>query len=208
MNPVVVRILGFIVIAGIFYWLAVIAMMHLLEPEFSPVKVPMSAYVGGAYGGWMTTTFFALATALVATASGILQTSGRNVLAWAGCLLFIVAALGVVLAGIFPGIIGGLSSVHWHGVGSRFAFPGMAFGSLLLSFGFSSDPGWQRISVATLTLSGGVVLLLALSFSSVAADIAGLVQRIFFALFIPWLVLVGFQLMRFERANSRSAEQG
>ncbi len=204
MSTVYHRLFGLVVVAAALYWLAVVTVMHFLEPEFSPLKVPMSAYVDGTYGGWMTTSFFALATALVATAFGILRTLGRNVLACAGFLLFILAVFGVVLAGIFPGIIGGPSSAHWHGVGSRFAFPGMAFGSLLLSFGFSFDPDWQRISVAALTLSGGVVFFLALSFSPVTADLGGLVQRIFFAFLIPWLALVGIHLMRFERADSFS----
>jgi len=204
MSTVYHRLFGLVVVAAALYWLAVVTVMHFLEPEFSPLKVPMSAYVDGTYGGWMTTSFFALATALVATAFGILRTLGRNVLACAGFLLFILAVFGVVLAGIFPGIIGGPSSAHWHGVGSRFAFPGMAFGSLLLSFGFSFDPDWQRISVAALTLSGGVVFFLALSFSPVTADLGGLVQRIFFAFLIPWLALVGIHLMRFERTDSFS----
>jgi hypothetical protein len=196
------------VLGAIFYWLVVVLLMHVLEPEFSPLTVPMSAYVGGAYGGWMTTSFFALAIALVTTAFGILRISSRNVLAWAGCLLFIVAAVGVMLAGIFPGIIRSRSSVHWHVVGSLFAFPGMAFGSFLFSFGFFFDRNWRRISVATLTLSGGVVLLLALSFSAVTADFGGLVQRLFFALLMPWLVVVGIQLMRFEPTNNPSTERG
>ena len=204
MSTVYHRLFGLVVVAAALYWLAVVTVMHFLEPEFSPLKVPMSAYVDGTYGGWMTTSFFALATALVATAFGVLRTLGRNVLACAGFLLFILAVFGVVLAGIFPGIIGGPSSAHWHGVGSRFAFPGMAFGSLLLSFGFSFDPDWQRISVAALTLSGGVVFFLALSFSPVTADLGGLVQRIFFAFLIPWLALVGIHLMRFERTDSFS----
>jgi hypothetical protein len=195
------------VLGAIFYWILVIILMHLLEPEFSPLKVPISAYVGGAYGGWMTTSFFALAIALGAAAFGILGTSGRNVLACAGFLLFIIAAFGVVLAGIFPGIIAGASSPHWHGVGSRFAFPGMAFGSLLFSFAFSRDRQRERISVAALMLSGGVVLLLALFFSPVAADFGGLVQRIFFLFLIPWLALVGIHLMRLERADSFSGSR-
>src|ERR1041385_47191 len=207
MNPMVDRVLGLIVIAGVVYWLVVITAMHFGEPEFSPLTVPMSAYVAGAYGGWMTTSFFALATALVATTVGILMTASGNLLTWIGCILFIVAAFGVVLAGIFPGIICGRSSIHWHVVGSLFAFPGMAFGSLLFSFGFFSDRNWRRISVATLTLSSGVLLLLALSFSPVTADSSGLVRRLFFALLIPWLVLVGVHLMRFARADGPSTER-
>src|SRR5438045_6365502 len=105
--------------------------MHVLEPGFSPIHVPMSAYVVGAYGGLMTTTFFALATALIATAFGICTTARANVVSWIGFLLFIVAAFGVVLAGIFLGIICGHSLVNFHGICIGFAFSGMAIGCLL-----------------------------------------------------------------------------
>jgi Protein of unknown function (DUF998) len=197
---------GLITIATVLYWLALIALMHVLEPEFSPMHVPMSAYVAGAYGGWMTTTFFALATALTATAFGLCNRAPDNVLTWIALLLFIVAAFGVVLAGIFPGIISRRSSIHWHGVGSRFAFPGMALGSLLFSLGFFSDPHWRRIAVPALALSGGGVLVFLLWTSPVTAGLDGLMQRVFFAFLIPWIALVGFDLIRFERAGDRSAK--
>ena len=180
--------------------------MHVLEPGFSPIHVPMSAYVVGAYGGLMTTTFFALATALIATAFGICTTARANVVSWIGFLLFIVAAFGVVLAGIFPGIISGVPSLYWHGVGSRFAFPGMALGGLLFSLSFFSNPCRQRIAVPALTLSVGVVLAFLLWPSPITAGVDGLVQRIFFALMIPWFVLVGMHLMRTDRSDRPSAE--
>jgi hypothetical protein len=198
--------LGRLTIASVSYWLTIIIAMHVLEPEFNPMQVPMSAYVAGAYGGWMTTTFFALAIALIATAFGLCATLRTDVLAWISFLLFIVAAVGVVVAGIFPGIIDGHSSVHWHAIGSQFAFPGMALGSLLFSLSFFSVSRRQRIAVPALTLSVGVVLAFLLWPSPISAGRDGLVQRIFFALMIPWFVLVGMHLMRTDRSARPSAE--
>ena len=176
-------------------------MMHFVEPEFDPLKVPMSAYVGGAYGGWMTTTFFALAMALVATTFGIFAAAPRAVLSWAGAFLLITAAFGVVIAGIFPGIIAGSSSVHWHAVGSRLAFPGMTLGSFLFSIGFCFDPNWRRISAASLALTSAVLVVHLLWFFGVVPSFAGLMQRLFFALFVPWIVLVGLHLVRVGRGE-------
>jgi hypothetical protein len=191
--------LGLIVLGAIFYWLVVIVIMHFVEPEFDPLKVPMSAYVAGAYGGWMTTSFFALATALVAAVLGVFGTARDGGFTSVGSFLLVAAACGVVLAGIFPGIIATASSVHWHTVGSRLAFPGMTLGSFLLSVGFRFNPNWRRISAASLTLASGMLIVQLLWFVGVVPGFAGLMQRLFFALFVPWIVLVGLHLVRVGR---------
>src|SRR5712691_10951251 len=162
MNGARSRTLGLIVIGAVLYWVAVIVMMHLLEPEFSPMKVPMSAYVLGAYGGWMTTSFFALSAALLAAGYGLLTTLPRNVLTWTAFLLFVIAALWVLVAGIFPmnsPAAPRAASGRWHALAGLFAFPAMAIGPFLFSVNFRRDPHWRRISVASLMLSGGIVAL-------------------------------------------------
>jgi hypothetical protein len=54
------RTLGLSVIASVAYNVLTDLAMHLLQPEISPLRVPMSAYVVGAYGTLMTTTYFVL----------------------------------------------------------------------------------------------------------------------------------------------------
>jgi hypothetical protein len=194
------------VIGAVLYWLGVVLMMHLLEPEFSPIKIPMSAYVLGAYGGWMTTSFFALAAALFAAGFGLAMTLPRTVLTGIAFLLFIIAATGVLVAGLFPmnspGSPGALSG-RWHAVGGLFAFPAMALGPLLFSLSFRRDHYWRTISVPSLTLSGSIVALYFFArFLRLPLGPPGYMQRVFFALLIPWMLLVGFQLIRVGRDPS------
>ena len=208
MNRVRSRILGLIVIGAVLYWLAVIVIMHLLEPEFNPMKVPMSAYVGGAYGGWMTTSFFALSAALLAAACGLITTLPRTILTWAAFSLFIIAAMGVLLAGLFPMRLPGLphtSSPHLHALGGRFAFPGMALGAFLFSLSFRSDQHWRRIAVPSLMLSGGIIVVFLFArILGLAPGFAGFTQRLFFGLLVPWMILIGLRLMRFGRERTQS----
>jgi hypothetical protein len=191
------------VIGAVLYWLGVVVMMHLLEREFSPIKVPMSAYVLGAYGGWMTTSFFALAAALFAAGYALAMTLPRTGLTWTAFLLFIIAATGVLVAGLFPmnsPESPGALSGRWHALGGLFAFPTMALGPFLFSLTFRRDPRWRRISVPSLTLSGGIIALYFLArVLRFAPGPPGYMQRFFFALLIPWMLLVGFQLIRVGR---------
>ena len=203
MNRVRSLTFGLIVLGSVLYWLAVILTMHVLEPEFNPIKVPMSAYVLGQYGGWMTTSFFALSAALLAAGCGLAVTLPRTVLKWTAFFLFIVAAGWVLVAGIFPvnsPAAPRASSGRWHGLAGLFAFPAMALGPFLFSLNFRWDEHWRRVSALSLTLSSGVLTVYLLArFSQLAVGFSGCVQRLFFALLIPWMLLVGLQLIRVGR---------
>jgi uncharacterized protein YjeT (DUF2065 family) len=194
--------LGLIVIGAVLYWLAVVLAMHFLEPEFNPRKVPMSAYVLGTYGGWMTTSFFALSAALLAAGYGLVTTSPRTAVTWTAFFLFIIAAMGVLLAGLFPmGFPGSprASSAQLHALGGRLAFPTMALGPFLFSLSFRSDRHWRRIAVPSLILSSGIIILYFFRrFLPLAPGSVGYTQRIFFALLVPWMILVGLYLIRFR----------
>ena len=47
------RVLGLLILGAEAYWASVTLAMHWLEPEFDPIRTPVSAYVHGRYGTWM-----------------------------------------------------------------------------------------------------------------------------------------------------------
>ena len=96
------RHLGLLVIASVLYHALIFSAMHLLEPEFSPIRAPGSAYVLGAYGPLMTTTYFVLSVGLLSVAYGLVTTLGRTHLTSIAFAVVLVAAAGASLAGIFP----------------------------------------------------------------------------------------------------------
>ena len=67
------RTLGLLVIASEGYRILVVIAMHFLQPDISPLRVPMSAYVFGAYGTLMTISYFVV-RGLVST--GLLRATG------------------------------------------------------------------------------------------------------------------------------------
>ena len=160
MNIVSSRALGLIVIGAVAYWSAVVLTMHVLEPEFSPIRAPMSAYVLGAYGPWMTTTYLAWCAALLGVGHGLARTLPHTRLTRIAFSVLLIAAAGVLLAGLFPMDFPGpprTSSGRLHAVGGSFAFLTMALGAFLFSLSFRRDGYWRRVSVPTLALSAGII---------------------------------------------------
>lgn len=207
MSTVSRQALGLVVIVGATYWLSVIVAMHFLEPEFSPLRVAMSAYVLGVYGRWVTTTFFALGAALLCLRHGLAKTLPDTRVARIGSSLLLVAAAGVILAGFFPtdpipaGSIrpprNPTTSGALHNLGGVFTFPTLALGPLLLSLRFRDAVRWRSVSVPAVVLSASVTVSFALAVAGIALGFAGLAQRLFFAVLLPWMTLVGFGLIRF-----------
>ena len=70
---VISRAFGWIIVACAAYWWVVFVGMHVLEPEFDPVRAPGSAYVLGKYAGWMSTTYFTMAAMLVSAGLGLVR---------------------------------------------------------------------------------------------------------------------------------------
>jgi hypothetical membrane protein len=202
------HVLGLIVIGGALYWLAVVLAMHFLEPEFSVIRSPMSAYVLGAYGSWMTSTYFALSTTLLCLAYGVVTTLRRRLLPRIASALLLVASVGVFLAGVFPMDFPPpirTSSGRLHALGGSVAFPAMALGVFLCSRSFRRDDHWGRVSESSVALAAGVLgafLLGVLSLSTLG--FAGYAQRLLFLLLVPWMVVVGLCLSRFRRSSEES----
>jgi hypothetical protein len=205
MNIVSSRALGLIVIGAVAYWSAVVLTMHVLEPEFSTIRAPMSAYVLGAYGPWMTTTYFAWCAALLGVGHGLVRTLPRTRLTRIAFSVFLIAAAGVLLAGLFPMDFPGpprTSSGRLHAVGGSLAFPTMALGAFLFSLSFRRDGYWRRVSVPLLAFSAGIIGVFVLGVLSLAVlGFAGYAQRVLFALLCPWMIVVGLHLTRFSRAG-------
>lgn len=208
MNIVSSRALGLIVIGAVLYWSAVVLTMHVLEPEFSTIRAPMSAYVLGAYGPWMTTTYFALCAALLGVGHGLVRTLPPTRLTRIAFSVFLISASSVLLAGLFPMDFPGpprTSSGRLHATGGLFAFPTMALGAFLFSLSFRRDVYWRRVSVPSLALSTGIIGVFILAVLSLfILGFAGYAQRVLFALLCPWMIVVGLHLTRFSRASEES----
>ena len=170
-----------IVLACAAYFVIVLAILHVLEPEFDPRFRFMSEYALGDYGWLMTTTFFALGLASIVAAVGLrtVHQSSRSTRIGLGLLL--VAGIFIWLAGIFKD-----STPHL--LASVVVFPSIVMAVLLLSWTLRQAAGWHNIYRVTLLIAIGLLA----AFLSIAADVGmpGLQQRVFIFLFLLWLAIV------------------
>jgi hypothetical protein len=182
-----VRITERVVFLCIAYFVIVLIVLHILEPEFDPRFRFMSEYALGNYGWLMTTIFFALGLAPLAAALGLQNAyqSSRGIRIGLG--LLVVAAMFIWLAGIFRDSIP-------HLLAGVVAFPSMVMAVLLLSWTFRRAAGWQTIYRLALFIALAMLAMFLLLVADVGMP--GLQQRVFIFLFLLWLSIVVHKSVR------------
>ena len=83
-----IRTVSRAVIATVLYYIAVVALLHFLQPDVDPVASPVSAYVLTDWGTLMTTTYFVRAVSLVGIVVGLHRVLRRAVGSTIGFILF------------------------------------------------------------------------------------------------------------------------
>lgn len=194
------RAMGLIVVvAAVWFW-AVFLSMHVLEPEFSPIRAPGSAYVLGAYGAWMTTTYFALSAALIGAGLGVATKLPASAMTRVAFAAFLVAGVGAILAGLFPMDFPGpprTASGRWHALGGALTFPAWVLGTLLFSLKIRHDRRWARRAGTLIALSVMSIGMLAVLLLSVGLlGFGGYAQRLLIGLLFAWMIVAALHLIR------------
>ncbi|HEY9500042.1 MAG TPA: DUF998 domain-containing protein [Pyrinomonadaceae bacterium] len=169
------------------YYVIVLTVLHILEPEFDPRFRFMSEYALGNYGWLMTTTFFVLGLAPFVAAIGLRGVHQLSQSTRIGLGLLVVAAMFIWLAGIFRDSLP-------HLLAGVVAFPGMVMAVLLLSWTFRRATGWQTIHRVGLFIGLAMLAMLFLMVADVGMP--GLQQRVFIFLFLLWLSIVVHESVR------------
>src|SRR5262245_45942138 len=92
--------------ARITFWLAalflvLLAVLHILKPEYDPSWRMVSEYEIGRFGWAMQLAFFSLATASVSAIAAV-WSQAKSIIGYVGLVLLLVAATGIIIGGIFP----------------------------------------------------------------------------------------------------------
>jgi Protein of unknown function (DUF998) len=189
------------VVVLVAYWAGVVVAMHLLQPQLDLVTVPMSVYVLGAHGEWMTTSFFAAAAIWLVLAFGLRRALPRTSWATAGAVLFCVAACGDVVMGLVPTQYPVIPPLTLDGaihlVASLVAFNAFIFGSLSFARAFRGSARWSSVAAAATIVS---LLMLAVLYAGLIflarAGVNGLLQRALVVLILLWIAVVVRQWLR------------
>ena len=174
------------VFVGAAYYVLVGATLHVLEPDYDPRFKFMSDYAWSSHGWLMTTTFFVLALVILAVAFGMRDGPGPLPSASVGYGLLVLAAVGVILAGVFRGF-------PLHDLAGALAFPCMAMAALVLSWRFRQAAEWRPIHRGAVLISLAMLAALLSMVGNVGWP--GLQQRAFLVLFLAWLCVVANRLV-------------
>ena len=204
MDMISSRTVGRIVITSVTYLVLVFIAMHFLEPEFDPIRAPGSAYVLGAYGSLMTTSYFAWCVAWLAVGYGLLATVRGTCLTRIACVVALIACAGILLAASFPMDYPPplrTTSGRLHALGGGLAFPGMILASSLFSLSIRQDGEWKRVAGLVSGLSVGIVAAFVLTISSMLVlGFGGYAQRVLMACLSTWMIVIGLHLTRRPRS--------
>jgi Protein of unknown function (DUF998) len=184
-----------IALAGPLLSIALVALLHVLEPEVNENDA-VSEHALGDLGWLMNVAFFSGAAGTGALAFVLHRSLARSKTAVAGVILLSIAAVAWVLLGagnIDPE--GADMTTHGliHGVGFLLGLPARLAAPLVLAAAFRRDERWANHR--PLTLAFGIAALLAeiAGFSDLASVVT---LRLALGLWLIWVALTGARVLR------------
>jgi hypothetical membrane protein len=206
-----VRTLALAGIVGPIFFTVLVVVQGFLRPEYSHVKMPISALAAWPTGWIQTINFYVVGLLMMAFAVALhlgVQATRRG---GTGFALLLMSGLGVVLAGVFPWrMVNGVpTETPAHVVGAIMAFASTGLGLVVFSRRMAADPRWRDLAAYTM-YTGIVVLVLFIAVGFFAIDEgtplhewAGLLQRVLCAVWFACLIALGVRLRAVSSTSSR-----
>ena len=178
----------------------------LLLPDYSHVRMPISALAAWPTGWIQILNFCVSGVLIVAFAIGLnmgVQPTRRGAM---GVALLVASGLGIIGAGVFSWkmIDGVPTETPAHAAAAILSFAATGLGLIIFSRRMNADLRWRDLSTFTM-IAGIVVLLLFVTVGFFAIDDgaplhpwAGLIQRILCAVWFTCLVVLACRLRSLE----------
>lgn len=185
------QLLEWYTIVAVTYYILACAALHVLHPENNPIAWPMSTYSLTSSAALMQTTFFVMSAGFFSVGLR-LYLAATTPWSFAVLALFVVPAVGMYLAGVYPmdeEFPPGSVSGRLHGVGGFLTFLPLSLAPLIATWIL----GRRQLGPSAMTWSVvlGVIAMLcsALLLVFIASGYGGLLQRLFFAAIFAWMVM-------------------
>lgn len=203
-HPSLNEYLGWCVLATAAYTTVMIVALHVLRPDLAPYRRAISEYVMGPYGLLMTTTFFAQSLGSLALAVSVICVGLRQRRAWIGSALFIVAAAGAAVAGLFPADAASpfpqTRTGAIHAAAGLLRFLSLSFALPLVSTALGTHSAWRGVARALRVLAALFVVTFVVSILVLAnLDLFGLGQRAFIVTLLAWMSVAAYPMIRVRK---------
>jgi hypothetical membrane protein len=186
-------------VAGVAVYVVIDVALAFLRPDYSLLHNAESDYGVGPWSWLMDVNFLLRCAATLAVVAAMARGMARPPALRAALALLMVWAVASGLLAFFPDDPAGTPATpsgRIHLLIALIAFLAVAAGTLMASIAMHDDPSWRSLSVPLMVISGLAILVLLLlgRHGFAARSDGGLLERIFLALELLWLLLVGLRL--------------
>jgi hypothetical membrane protein len=203
-------------VAGIVLYVVLDAVAQSLPPHYSPISQAESDLAVGPYGYIMAVNFVNRGLFSLFFLYGLAKSLPARADFRTGLGLFGVWAIGALILAVAPTDVEAPATLHGavHLVVATLAFLGAAFGVLSLSRAFGRDPALKDLGRRTMPLAILAVVFLFLLYGGpavlphAAAKVGGLVERVFIALVLVWMLAVSASMLARPRRKAATLHQG
>jgi hypothetical membrane protein len=208
-----VRWLAVAGVVGPIWFVLIVILEGVLQPDYSHVAMPISALAAWPYGWIQRLNFYVFGTLMAANAIGLHRgvRPGRGALL--APLLLLASAVGIIVAGTFSwarGADGRFIEPPGHIVGAVMTFLGAGSGLVALSRRMGDDGRWRSLSRYTLACGVVIVALfpimgaLAMREGAPLRQVAGLLQRLILVVWFPCVIALSMRLAHVGDGHARS----
>jgi hypothetical membrane protein len=196
------RTLALAGIIGPIWFTTLVALQGWLLPDYSHVRLPISALAAWPTGWIQNVNFYVAGVLTMAFAVALdhgVQPTRRGT---AGVALLVLGGLGLVWAGIFRWkMVDGIpTETALHVIGAVMVFTATGLGLIVFSRRMMADSRWRDLATYTM-LTGIAVLLMFVAVGFFAIDDgaplhawAGLLQRVLCAVWFTCLIVLALRL--------------
>jgi hypothetical protein len=187
--------------------LVLLAVLHVLSPEFDPSWRMVSEYALGNYAWVLALMFASWAGSCVALFLAI-KSQVRTIAGKIGLGFLLASAVGMSMAAVFD------ASHNLHGLAALIGMPSLPIAALLISASLVRNPAWspaRRLPLWTANLPWiSLVLMTAAIFIGLAQNggefgpgvLAGWPNRFMVVAYCAWLIAVGWIADRLHEQES------
>lgn len=193
-------LLGTATIAGTALFVALIAALHILNPNLDPFQRPTAEYVVGPYGFVMTTAFIVLSLTSWTLVLGFQRDLPPGARSRPGMVLLGIWAVGVLVAAAFPADLEDAPRTlagTIHNINGPITFLSLVVGTNLVSRRLRHDPRWHPFSTLLSVLAGIMAIeFIANGLAAATETYGGLTQRILIVTLAAWLLVAAWRLRK------------
>ncbi len=191
------RIYFMATIIGIVLYIVLDIIAQLLPPHYNFITQAESDLAVGPYGYVMAINFLIRGLFSLLFIMGLILTFKSEKSRYrAGLILLGIWAVGAFILAFFPADITLPSTIHGiiHGITAIAVFLGGSLGILIISIRMRTDDKFTDIIKYLLPIS--IFSVISLAFSPILVNIFGLIERIFLASILLWILIISIYMLK------------